>query len=181
MDISNSCITPPCCSTLWRHRRDCSISLVAKSCKCSPPRVYPLLAVSPLYFPFLQFTPLHSTTYVTLSVSQFPLPVVVQTKQSSLPHPPFLKGFDLCSSLFIVLPVRLTTLMRSPLFCIVRSYIHLSFPSGVAGMNRTESNPPCLYQFFFFNCFCSIRSDLFHPFGLWIGLMPLSSFSIMVM
>ena len=93
--IPNSCVTPPCSSTQCRHRGDWSISLAPNLLKCSPPLVYALLAVSPLYTFLLQFSPKHSIVYVPLSVWQFPLPVVVQTKQSALPQLPVLKGFDL--------------------------------------------------------------------------------------
>ena len=114
-DIVNACTSPLCCSTQCRHKGECSIFLAANFFKCSFPRVYPLLAVSPLYTFFLQFSPRQPTTYVMLSVSQFPFPPDVHIKQSALPQLFFLKGFDLCNSLFSVRPVRSTTLIRSPL------------------------------------------------------------------
>ena len=178
--ISNPCTSPLCSSTQCRHKGDWSMFLAANFPKCSTPRVYPLLAVSPLYIFLKQLSPLHFKAYVTLSASQFPLPVVVQTKQSFRSQLSFLNGFDLCSSLFSVRPVRSTNLIRNPLFRMAWWYILLSFPPGVDGTNNTESNPPCLYQDFLLSSFCSIRSVLCHSLGLCIGRIPLSSFIIIV-
>ena len=114
-DIINDCSSPPCSSTQCRHIGDWPTFLAANFSKCSAPRVYPLLAVSPLYMLFLQSPPWQSTTYVILSVSQLPFPPDVQIKQSALLQFPSLKGFDLCNSLFSVRPVRSTTLIRRPL------------------------------------------------------------------
>ena len=111
------------------------------------------------------------------SVLQFPMFEVVQTKQSFLPQFFFLNGFDVCNWLLSNLPVRSTTLMRSPLFRISFSYFFFSSPFGVIVTNITESNPPSLYQLRFF-CSFNFRLDcLSQSFGLCIGLIPNASFS----
>ena len=147
--IPNSCISPPCSSTQCLHSGDWSMFLAANLPRCSAPRVYALLAVSPTYTLLEQFSPIHSIVYVTLSVLQFPFPVVVHTKQSALPQLPVANGFDRCSSLLSVPPVLSTTLILNPLFCIAFVYILFSFPLGVDGINRTESNPPVYTRSFF--------------------------------
>ena len=78
--ISNLWGSPPCWSTQCRHKGDCSTLLAANLLRCSPPLVYALLAVSPLYIFLEQSSPIHAIVYVTLSVWQFPFPVVVQTQ-----------------------------------------------------------------------------------------------------
>ena len=114
--IPNPWTSPPCSSTQCLHSGDWSMFLAANLPKCSPTRVYALLAVYPIKTILQLNSPKHSLEYVTLSVSQSPLPVVVQTKQSVLPQLPVLNGFDRCNSLFSVRPVRSTTRTRSPLF-----------------------------------------------------------------
>ena len=176
--IPNCWVSPPCSSTQCRHNGEPFISRAPNLLRCSPPKA--LLAVSPLYTFLVQLSPKHFIAYVTLSVWQFPLPVVVQTKQSSLPQLPVLNGFDRWSSLFRVRPVRSTTRIRSPLLRIACSYIFFSFPSGVDGAKRTESNPPSLYQSFFFRSFSSILSSLRQSLGRCMGLIPLSSLFFIV-
>ena len=166
MDMLKDCMSPPCCARQCFHKDELLTLCEFRWFKCSTPRVYPFPAVSPLYCFLTQFSPRHFTAYVMLSVSQFPLPVVVQIKQSFRWQLAFLKGFDLCSSLFKVHPVHSTTLTRKPLFWMAWWYILFNFPSGVEGTNRTESNPPRLYQFLLFVSFSSTRSTLCQSLGL---------------
>ena len=178
MDMRNVCISPPCCSTQCRHNGELTMSLLLSLSKCSPPLVYPLYADSPLYFPSSQLFGLpHSILYVMLSALQLPCPNVVQIKQSSLPQFGFLNGFVVCNWLFSVLPVLSITRSRIPLRLIASSYVLFNFPSGVVGMNSTESNPPCLYHRLFFNSFSSFLSALLQFFGRCIGRIPWVSLS----